>query len=93
MTSGIPGADIPDARGRTGLDRVGLDLDGNPDVRVLGVELLASGRHVLRRTTIEVRQADGTWQVQQRETYDRGNGATILLYGREDRGGRGAARR
>ncbi len=75
-----PGAETPDHRGRTGLHRTGLDLTGNPDVRVTGVELVASAWHVLRRTTLEVRTPDGTWQTQQRETYDRGNGATILLY-------------
>ena len=74
---------MPDHRGRTGLDRTGLGLTGNPDVRVIDVELLAAGWHVLRRTTIEYRGADGVWSRQQRETYDRGNGATVLLYNRE----------
>ena len=78
--SPVPGVDVPDARGRTGLDREGRDLDRNPDVRVLDVELLAAAWHVLRRTTLEVRGRDGGWQRQQRETYDRGNGATVLLY-------------
>lgn len=75
-----PGAGTPDARGRTGLHLTGLDLDRNPDVRVTGVELLAAAWHVLRRTTLEVRSPAGDWERQQRETYDRGNGATILLY-------------
>jgi nudix-type nucleoside diphosphatase (YffH/AdpP family) len=59
---------------------VGRDLTGNPDVVVRDVELLASGWHVLRRTTLERRRPDGSWTVEQRETYDRGNGATLLLY-------------
>lgn len=75
-----PGAEIPDGRGRTGLHRTGLELDRNPDVRVTEVELLAAAWHVLRRTTLEVRSPSGEWERQQRETYDRGNGATILLY-------------
>lgn len=75
-----PGLDVPDARGRTGLDQVGRDLTGNPHVSVLDVELLAAGWHVLRRTTFSYRHADGRHTTQQRETYDRGNGATILLY-------------
>lgn len=79
------GLDGPDGRGRTGLDRVGRDLSGNPDVVVRDVELLATGWHVLRRTTFDVRHADGRWTRQQRETYDRGNGATILLYDTERR--------
>jgi nudix-type nucleoside diphosphatase (YffH/AdpP family) len=71
---------VPDARGRTGLDRAGRDLAGNPDVVVRDVELLAAGWHVLRRTTFDYRHGDGRWTTEQRETYDRGNGATILLY-------------
>jgi nudix-type nucleoside diphosphatase (YffH/AdpP family) len=81
--SSTPGLDVPDHRGRTGLDRTGRDLTGNPDVRVIDVELLAAGWHVLRRTTLEYRGADGVWSRQQRETYDRGNGATVLLYNQD----------
>ncbi|MFG6475148.1 NUDIX domain-containing protein [Microbacterium sp. P06] len=77
---GLPGADIPDARGRTGLHRTGLDLDRNPRVKVRDVELLASAWHVLRKTTLDYQDSDGEWATQQRETYDRGNGATVLLY-------------
>lgn len=77
---GTPGIDIPDHRGRTGLDRVGRDLTGNPRVRVTDVEVVSDGWHVLRRTTFDYRRADGTWTTQSRETYDRGNGATILLH-------------
>jgi nudix-type nucleoside diphosphatase (YffH/AdpP family) len=79
-SNGRPGVDMPDHRGRVGLDRAGLDLTRNPRVRVRNVELLASGWHVLRRTTLDYQGADGQWSTQQRETYDRGNGATILLY-------------
>ena len=78
--TGVPGIVVADPRGRTGLDRVGRDLTGNPDVVVRDVELLASGRHVLRRTTLERRRSGGRWVTEQRETYDRGNGATLLLY-------------
>jgi nudix-type nucleoside diphosphatase (YffH/AdpP family) len=84
-TPSIPGVHVPDLRGRTGLNRTGLDLAGNPRVRVVDVELLAAGWHVLRRTTLDYRGADGTWTRQQRETYDRGNGATVLLYDRDRR--------
>jgi len=80
-----PGIDVPDHRGRTGLDRVGRDLTGNPDVVVNDVELLASGWHVLRRTTFQRRRSDGEWVTEQRETYDRGNGATMLLHDVERR--------
>ena len=80
LSSGRPGVDVPDARGRTGLDQVGRDLTGNPDVVVRDVELLAAAWHVLRRTTFDQRRRDGTWHTEQRETYDRGDGATVLLY-------------
>ena len=76
----VPGIDVPDHRGRTGLDQVGRDLTRNPNVVVRDVELLANGWHVLRRTTLERRRPDGSWTTEQRETYDRGNGATLLLY-------------
>lgn len=78
-----PGVDVPDSRGRTGLDRAGRDLTGNPDVVVRDVELLAAAWHVLRRTTFDYRRTDGQWTRQQRETYDRGNGATVLPYDTE----------
>ncbi len=80
-----PGLDVPDHRGRTGLDRIGRDLDRNPDVVIREVELTSQGWHVLRRTTLDYRRRDGEWVRQQRETYDRGNGATILLYDLEHR--------
>lgn len=47
---------------------------------VRAVELTSSGWHVLRRTTFDYRDSSGRWATQERETYDRGNGATILLY-------------
>ncbi|PZR51780.1 GDP-mannose pyrophosphatase [Xylanimonas oleitrophica] len=78
--SGRPGIDVPDHRGRTGLDQAGRDLRRNPDVVVRDVELTSAGWHVLRRTTFDYRRRDGRWTTQQRETYDRGDGATILLY-------------
>lgn len=85
MSGEIPGVDVPDGRGRTGLDRAGLDLTGNPRVRVREVRLLSSSWYVLRKTTFDYRRRDGGWSTEQRETYDRGNGATVLLYdaGRE----------
>ena len=75
-----PGVDVPDRRGRTGLDRVGLDLDRNPRVRVRDVRVLTSNWYVTRATTFDFEHADGTWTTEERETYDRGDGATILLY-------------
>ncbi|WP_448318212.1 NUDIX domain-containing protein [Streptomyces sp. CO7] len=78
--TGRPGVDHPDHRGRTHLDQAGRDLDRNPDVVVRDVELTSQGWHVLRRTTFDYRRRDGRWETQQRETYDRGNGAVVLPY-------------
>lgn len=74
------GVDVPDRRGRTGLDREGRDLERNPDVVIRDVEVTSDGWHVLRRTTFDYRGRDGRWTTVQRETYDRGNGAAILPY-------------
>lgn len=49
-------------------------------VRVHKVEVLSDDWYLLKKTTFDFLRSDGTWQQQSRETYDRGNGATILLY-------------
>lgn len=49
-------------------------------VRVNKVEVLSDDWYLLKKTTFDFLRSDGTWQQQSRETYDRGNGATILLY-------------
>ncbi|ARK13686.2 GDP-mannose pyrophosphatase NudK [Fibrivirga algicola] len=52
----------------------------NPRVRITDEKLLSDNWYVLKRYTFEYQQANGTWTTQQREAYDRGNGATILLH-------------
>src|ERR1700743_3915240 len=49
-------------------------------IRVQNVRLLSDNHYTLKTTTFEWRRADGKWQTQHRETYDRGNGATLLPY-------------
>ncbi|SFL71124.1 NUDIX domain-containing protein [Methylobacterium pseudosasicola] len=49
-------------------------------IRVEDVRVLSDDWSVLKKTTFRYRRTDETWQRQSRETYDRGNGATILLY-------------
>jgi nudix-type nucleoside diphosphatase (YffH/AdpP family) len=49
-------------------------------VRVHDVKLLSDNWYVLKTTRFDFLRRDGQWQTQQRETYDRGNGAAILLY-------------
>lgn len=53
--------------------------NGNPDVRINQVEVLSDAWYTLRRVDFDHRQSGGEWNNQQREAYDRGNGATILL--------------
>ena len=52
-------------------------------VRILKTEVLSDDWYVLRKVTFDFLRRDGAWQRQSRETYDRGNGATILLRDRK----------
>jgi nudix-type nucleoside diphosphatase (YffH/AdpP family) len=49
-------------------------------IRIQSVETLSDDWYVLKKTTFDYQRQDGSWQTVSRETYDRGNGATILLY-------------
>ena len=57
----------------------------NERVRVQKVETLSDDWYVLKKTTFDYQRADGSWQTLTRETYDRGNGAAILLYNKARR--------
>src|SRR5277367_5116451 len=57
----------------------------NERVRIKKVETLSDDWYVLKKTTFDLLRSDGNWQRQSRETYDRGNVATILLYNLERR--------
>src|ERR1700759_4584360 len=54
-------------------------------IRVQAVRLLSDNWYTLKTTTFEWLRANGEWQTQHRETYDRGNGATLLPYNRARR--------
>ena len=54
-------------------------------VRVDEVTVLSDNWYVLKKTVFDFQRQDGSWQRQSRETYDRGNGAAILLYDPERR--------
>jgi nudix-type nucleoside diphosphatase (YffH/AdpP family) len=54
-------------------------------VRVREERLLSNNWYVLKTTTFDFQRRNGEWQTQYRETYDRGNGAAILLYNLERR--------
>lgn len=49
-------------------------------IKIIKTEVLSDNWYTLRKVTFKRELNDGTWQEQSREAYDRGNGATILLY-------------
>ena len=52
----------------------------NQRVRNVQKEVLSNNWYTLRKITYEYQKKNGLWETQQREAYDRGNGAAILLY-------------
>jgi nudix-type nucleoside diphosphatase (YffH/AdpP family) len=54
-------------------------------IRIKDVRVLSDNHYLLKTTTFEYRRGNGEWQTQHRETYDRGNGATLLPYNRAQR--------
>jgi nudix-type nucleoside diphosphatase (YffH/AdpP family) len=53
-----------------------------PAIKIEKVETLSHDWYILKKTTFSYQRRNGAWQTVSRETYDRGNGATILLYNR-----------
>jgi nudix-type nucleoside diphosphatase (YffH/AdpP family) len=49
-------------------------------IRIKDVRILSNNHYTLKTTSFAWRRANGEWQIQHRETYDRGNGATLLPY-------------
>jgi len=47
------------------------------------VEIVARNWYVLKKASYEYQKKDGSWETQNREAYDRGNGAGILLYNKK----------
>jgi nudix-type nucleoside diphosphatase (YffH/AdpP family) len=56
-----------------------METGTNPRVRPVGIRVLSDDWYVLRKATFDYRGRDGRWTRQEREAYDRGNGAVILL--------------
>src|SRR5690242_17582028 len=54
-------------------------------VCIRNVQTLSDDWYVLKKTTFDFLRSDGSWKRQSRETYARGNGATLLLYNEERR--------
>ena len=57
----------------------------NAKVRIIKTDTLSDDWYTLKKYTFDLQRQNGDWQRQSREVYDRGNGATILLYNREHR--------
>jgi GDP-mannose pyrophosphatase NudK len=53
------------------------------NVKILKSEILSDNWYILRKITYLYTKSDGTTMTQSREAYDRGNGATILLYNKD----------
>jgi GDP-mannose pyrophosphatase NudK len=56
----------------------------NNKVKNISTEILSSNWYTLKKITFDYLQKDGAWKTQSREVYDRGNGATILLYNKQN---------
>ncbi|MDM3872001.1 GDP-mannose pyrophosphatase NudK [Porticoccus sp. W117] len=52
----------------------------NKKIRNLEKTLLSDNWYLLNKYSFEYQNFEGDWHYQEREAYDRGNGATILLY-------------
>ena len=52
------------------------------NIKILETKILSNNWYILKKITYEINQ-NGSTQIQNREAYDRGNGATILLYNKE----------
>lgn len=52
----------------------------NPKVKNIEIELLSDNWYTLNKINFEYQLQNGKWVHQSRESYDRGNGASILLY-------------
>jgi GDP-mannose pyrophosphatase NudK len=52
-------------------------------VKILKTEILSDNWYILKKVTYEIETRTGKTETHSREAYDRGNGATILLYNRE----------
>jgi GDP-mannose pyrophosphatase NudK len=55
------------------------------NIKILQTEVLSDNWYTLKKVTYEYVKSNGERKVQSREAYDRGNGAAILLYNKENR--------
>lgn len=57
----------------------------NPKISIKETKLLSDNWYILNKVTFDYQKPDDTVITQQREVYDRGNGAAILLYNKENK--------
>lgn len=57
----------------------------NPKISIKETKLLSDNWYILNKVTFDYQKPDNTVITQQREVYDRGNGAAILLYNKENK--------
>jgi nudix-type nucleoside diphosphatase (YffH/AdpP family) len=57
----------------------------NPRVKIKNVKNLSNDWYKLDKVNFDYQLENGTWQNQNRECYDRGNGACILLYNTKEK--------
>ncbi len=52
----------------------------NDRIKIKATEVLSDNWYTLQKITYDYQKENGEWETHAREAYDRGNGATILLY-------------
>ncbi|MBT9188371.1 MULTISPECIES: GDP-mannose pyrophosphatase NudK [Zobellia] len=55
----------------------------NGKIKNIKKEVLSDNWYTLNKYVYEYQKEDGSWETQEREAYDRGNGAAILLYNKK----------
>ena len=57
----------------------------NPNIKIQQTDLLSDDWYLLNKVSFDFLRKDGKWVTQKREVYNRGNGAGILLYNKEQK--------
>ncbi|HWR93578.1 MAG TPA: GDP-mannose pyrophosphatase NudK [Flavobacterium sp.] len=57
----------------------------NPKIKITKSELLSDNWYILKKITYDYQKENAPNEIQVREVYDRGNGATILLYNKNQK--------
>jgi nudix-type nucleoside diphosphatase (YffH/AdpP family) len=55
------------------------------NIKIVDSQILSDNWYILKKITYTYKKKDGSLKKQVREAYDRGNGATILLYNKENK--------